>query len=86
MTTRTEHRDGGDAAAPPPPPPPPSDAELRAKYGAAMATPKLIARDVQRFDSADWAMRQQRERNGRAQATTTTTGGATDGGAPASSG
>ena len=65
----------------------PSEA-FKAKYGA-VGKPKLIARAVARFDSADWAMREQRERGARrasedggATTTTTTEGGAaTEGGA-----
>jgi len=66
----------------------PSEA-FKAKYGA-VGKPKLIARAVARFDSADWAMRAQRERGARggasvgdgggATATTTTTEGAATGG------
>ena len=65
----------------------PSEA-FKAKYGA-VGKPKLIARAVARFDSADWAMREQRERGARrasedggATGTATTEGGAaTEGGA-----
>ena len=62
----------------------PSEA-FKAKYGA-VGKPKLIARAVARFDSADWAMRAQRERGGRDGASadgdgagTTTEGAATGG-------
>ena len=61
----------------------PSEA-FKAKYGA-VGKPKLIARAVARFDSADWAMREQRERGARGASedgggTATTEGAATGGG------
>ena len=37
-------------------------AAFRAKYGDLAPKPRLIARDVKHFDSADWAMRKSLDR------------------------